>query len=53
MENHFIGYPFQMNIRGLKRQTVYDCVSGAVRAAFEWRDLRRPRNLMSRTRHHG
>lgn len=45
MENRFIGYPFQMNIRGLKRQTVYDCVSGAVRAAFEWRDLRRPRNF--------
>src|SRR5260370_40926126 len=42
MESRFIRYPFQMNISGLEPQTVYDCISGAVRAALERRDLKRP-----------
>jgi len=32
MENRFIPYPFQNNIRDLDPQTVYDCLVGAIRA---------------------
>jgi protoporphyrinogen oxidase len=32
MENRFIPYPFQNNIRDLEPQTVYDCIVGAMRA---------------------
>ncbi len=33
MENRFIPYPFQNNIGGLEPQTVYECLTGAIRAA--------------------
>ncbi len=45
MENRFIGYPFQMNIRRLEPQTIYDCVSGAVQAAIERPGRGQPRNF--------
>ena len=32
MEDRFIPYPFQNNIRGLQPSTIYECVSGLVRA---------------------
>jgi protoporphyrinogen oxidase len=32
MEDRFIPYPFQNNIRDLDRQTVYECVSGLIEA---------------------
>jgi UDP-galactopyranose mutase len=32
MENRFIAYPFQNNLRGLERQTVLDCVLGLIEA---------------------
>ena len=32
MENRFIAYPFQNNIRGLEPQTVFDCVTGLIEA---------------------
>ena len=32
MEDRFIPYPFQNNIRALERQTVYECVQGLVEA---------------------
>ncbi|MDQ1711071.1 MAG: hypothetical protein QOE45_521 [Frankiaceae bacterium] len=35
MEDRFIPYPFQNNIGGLEPQTVFDCVTGAVRARYE------------------
>jgi len=38
MENRFIPYPFQNNIRDLDRKTVFDCVSGLVRAQREERN---------------
>jgi len=37
MEQRFIPYPFQNNIRGLDRQTVYDCVSGLIEAQRQQR----------------
>ena len=33
MEDRFIPYPFQNNIRALEPQTVFDCLAGAVAAA--------------------
>jgi len=45
MEQRLIGYPFQMNIRELEPRTVYECVSGAVRAALGRRDQDRPRHF--------
>ncbi len=33
MEDRFIPYPFQNNIRDLEPQTVFDCLMGAIRAA--------------------
>src|SRR3954447_12111099 len=35
MEDRFIPYPFQNNIRDLEPQTVFDCLSGLVRAQQE------------------
>jgi len=35
MENRFIPYPFQNNIRDLDPQTVFDCLAGAIRAGRE------------------
>ncbi|HVL93311.1 MAG TPA: FAD-dependent oxidoreductase [Acidimicrobiales bacterium] len=32
MEDRFIAYPFQNNIRSLKPQTVFDCVNGVIQA---------------------
>jgi protoporphyrinogen oxidase len=32
MENRFIPYPFQNNIRNLEPQTVFDCVAGLIQA---------------------
>jgi protoporphyrinogen oxidase len=32
MEDRFIAYPFQNNIRDLERQTVFDCVTGLIEA---------------------
>jgi protoporphyrinogen oxidase len=32
MEDRFIPYPFQNNIRDLERQTVFDCVDGLIKA---------------------
>ena len=32
MENRFIAYPFQNNIRDLERQTVFECVLGLIEA---------------------
>ena len=32
MEDRFIAYPFQNNIRALERQTVFDCVTGLIEA---------------------
>jgi len=37
MEQRFIPYPFQNNIRGLDRQTVYECVSGLIEAQRQHR----------------
>jgi protoporphyrinogen oxidase len=31
MENRFIPYPFQNNIRDLERQTVFDCIDGLIK----------------------
>jgi UDP-galactopyranose mutase len=38
MEDRFIPYPFQNNIRALEPQTVFECVSGLVRAQREEHD---------------
>ncbi|MCU1457662.1 MAG: UDP-galactopyranose mutase [Actinomycetia bacterium] len=38
MENRFIPYPFQNNIRDLERQTVFECVTGLLRAQREPHD---------------
>jgi protoporphyrinogen oxidase len=35
MENRFIPYPFQNNIRDLEPQTAFDCLAGAIRAQRE------------------
>src|SRR4051812_45442766 len=43
MEDRFIPYPFQNNIRNLEPQTVYECVSGLIAAQRE--DHRPPRNF--------
>jgi protoporphyrinogen oxidase len=32
MENRFVSYPFQNNIRSLEPQTVFDCVNGLIEA---------------------
>jgi protoporphyrinogen oxidase len=37
MEDRFIPYPFQNNIRDLDKQTVYECVSGLIQAQQEGR----------------
>src|SRR3954468_23204766 len=37
MEERFIPYPFQNNIRDLDRQTVFDCVNGLITAQREGR----------------
>jgi protoporphyrinogen oxidase len=37
MEDRFIPYPFQNNIRALDRQTVFDCVNGLIKAQQEHR----------------
>jgi UDP-galactopyranose mutase len=37
MEDRFIPYPFQNNIRDLEPSTVYDCVTGLIRAQREKR----------------
>jgi hypothetical protein len=35
MEDRFIPYPFQNNIRDLDPQTVFDCVNGLIKAQRE------------------
>src|SRR5687767_11302012 len=35
MEDRFIPYPFQNNIGGLEPQTVYECLTGAIKARYE------------------
>ena len=35
MENRFIPYPFQNNIGGLGPETVFECLTGAIRARYE------------------
>src|SRR3954452_4619163 len=42
MENRFIPYPFQSNIRNLEPQTVYECVRGLIEA--QRRDYAEPTN---------
>ena len=32
MENRFVAYPFQNNLRGLERQTVFECLLGLIEA---------------------
>ena len=39
MEDRFIPYPFQNNIRALEPQTVFECVEGLVRAQREQRSF--------------
>jgi protoporphyrinogen oxidase len=34
MEDRFIPYPFQNNIGGLEAQTVFECLTGAIRARY-------------------
>ena len=35
MEDRFIPYPFQNNIGGLEPQTVFECLTGAIKARYE------------------
>ncbi|HEX2577570.1 MAG TPA: NAD(P)-binding protein, partial [Aquihabitans sp.] len=40
MEGRYIPYPFQNNIGGLDPETVYECVTGLIRAQREQHDVR-------------